>query len=695
MKNLKKLIICILILFSAFAFCFEAKQPETESDAAVLSDNAFNYITLSQSGQVLDKSKLKTIDNNTYIITNNAVTISFKPFDYNYKITENTNLDNFFAQTTTISIEQDAETGEYPATFNYEGVTYYYTVSASQQVNIYKGRPSTSQVVSSTINSHLLSYELDGTTRKIHAVVSYTSTEDGFEDTEGNPSSNCVFEFVRGSDTYALHFQEPIVNFYKLTEPVVMFNTNKTDDGGIPYPAEKSLAPDQVFDKLEVTFLNNDYTEGNPLYFDINFNGFIYEFTLYSKIIEGENLLFVDYTNEYNNASENINFNFSESLASSAAEDEAGNLIAVKKVKAKDGGNDNQFQLTFNRTGRYSIEIYDSTHKLKMTNANYYSTSFFIREDSDIISPFKNIYVVAQTIKDDGTPIEYIVSDSTLNYSTRITVKNLGEFGKDAGGKEIVLSDVIEKIVVKKTDFGIDHVETLDTVYTVEQVLQKLQDNDFILEFHEDAYYQVLVYPKTKTGEPALSPVHYVFTIVKYAKTTYTFNDKIYEATTPYKTEYRYYTNPINSEIFFKTNFSVDDINLKKIYINRFNVKFGVKKVAIEEYTPEPEDDEESVPAGVYVKVYGVGDLTVYVTFNGKTEVLTLNSEKGNNSIDRTEYGKYTIRVVDSMGSETTATFTHKKGLNTSAMVLIVLGSIIAGVIVLFILKARGKVATR
>ncbi len=370
MKHLKKIIICILILFSAFAFCFEAKQPEAKSDAAVLSDNAFNYITLSQAGQVLDKSKLKTIDNNTYVITNNAVTISFKPFDYNYKVTTNTNLDNFFEQKTTITIEQDAE-GQYPATFNYAGVTYYYTVSATQQLNIYKGNPTSSQAVASTTNSHLLSYELDGTTRKIHAVVSYTSTESGYVDIEGNDSDTCLFEFTRGSDTYALHFQEPIINFYKLTEPVVMFNTNKLDDGGNPYPAEKSLAPDQVFDKLDITFLNNDYTEGNPLYFDINYNGFIYEFTLYSKIIEGENLLFVNYTNEYKNTSEKIEYNNNEFLASSTSQGDDGELIAVRKVQAKDGGNDNQFKLTFTRTGRYSIKFYDSTYKLNMKDANH------------------------------------------------------------------------------------------------------------------------------------------------------------------------------------------------------------------------------------------------------------------------------------------------------------------------------------
>ena len=44
------------------------------------------------------------------------------------------------------------------------------------------------------------------------------------------------------------------------------------------------------FDKLQIEFLNNDYTEGNPLYFKIDYNGFIYEYKLYSKVIDGDNL---------------------------------------------------------------------------------------------------------------------------------------------------------------------------------------------------------------------------------------------------------------------------------------------------------------------------------------------------------------------------------------------------------------------
>ena len=124
-------------------------------------------------------------------------------------------------------------------------------------------------------------------------------------------------------------------------------------------------------------------------------------------------------------------------------------------------------------------------------------------------------------------------------------------------------------------------------------------------------------------------------------------------------------------------------------------IRFGIKKVLIEEFTPEPKEENEKIPDGVYLKIYGVGDITVTLTFNGNTEVFTLNSEAGNNIISRTEYGKYDIKVVDSMGTETTYSTTLKKKLNTSALVLIFLSSIIGGCVLLFVMKARGKVATR
>ena len=713
MKNLKNLIIGILTFVALGSVCLFGLAPKKdESNAAVVDTYIFNYVSISQADQVIDNSKFQTINNSTYIVTNKSVTMTFKPLSFNYKINSATNLNNFFPNSTTIEIEKNDD-GEYlnNGEFTYNDSKYFYSINASKDIFIYnRAVTSTSSPVASSAESSLISY--DDNTKLITIIESYTSTETGYKDNEGNDSSSCVFSFTVGERVYNLYFEDPVINFYKLSEPVVMFNTYRTDDGGIPYPEVKAIAPDEVFKKLQISFVSNKYTEGNPLYFNINFNGFIYNYKMFSKVIDGENLLFVNYIDEYSSTAENISYNNSEYLATAymmnankeILTDEDGKPLINEstKVSAEIGGETNNFSLIFNTTGRYFIEFYDSTHLLGMANANYYSQSFFIREDAENVSPFDNVYVVAQTFTDEGNPIEYIVSDSTLNYSTKITIKNLGDFGEDADGKPIELADVIEDIKILKTDFGIDHVETITTTYTVEDLLSKIVNNDFTIEFTEDAYYQVIVNPKQKTkvvsGETVnVDPVRFVFTIVKYAKTTYTFNNIIYEATTPYKTEIKNYTKPIASKISFNTKVETSEekpCNLDKTYVNRFSIKFGVKRVSIETYTPVVGDNEK-LPDGIYLKIYGVGDITTYITFNGQTEVLTLNSEAGNNTIDRLEYGTYTIKIVDSMGSEYTGTYTLSKKLNTSALVLIILISIIATVIIVFIMKARGKVATR
>lgn len=709
MKKFKKLFIGVLSIISALSFCLLSSSKNAEFDdakttAAVLNSNAFNYISLSQSGQIIDESKLTTIDNNTYIITNNSVTINFKTMQFNYTLKPEIVLENFHPYTKTITLEKDAD-GKYPETFKIDGVAgeYYYAVN-NNNVYVYSSPiTQTSVPVVSSASSDLISYEADGEKHKFHFILAYTSSGDGYVDELSQPSTNCQFNFQVASQDFFLSFQKPIINFFKLTEPIVMFNTFKFDDSDNPYPAEKSLAPNQIFDKLQIEFLNNDYTEGNPLYFKIDYNGFVYEYKLFSKIVNGDNLLFVEYTDEYSSASENINYNNSKSLATKYTPLGGGEFVVedANKVYAKDEPNHNTFSLIFTETGRYSIEIYDSTYTLGMINSNYYSTSFFIREAGASVTPFQNIYVVAETINDLGEHIDYIVSDSTLNYSTRITIKNLGDFGLDAvSGQEIQLADVIENIIIKRTDFGIDRVETIDTIYTVEDILAKLKDNDFVLEYHDDAYYQVLVNAKPSSDplNETEDPKYFIFTIVKYAKTTFTFNNVIYEASIPYHTDIRNYTNKIDSHINFDVKFATSSeiaVELEKTFINRFSIKFGIKKVSIEEFTPEKKDDNEKIPDGVYLKVYGVGDITVTLTYNGATEVFTLNSENEDNIISRTEYGYYDIKVVDSMGTEASYSINFKKGLNTSALILIVLSSIIGVIVMLFVMKARGRVATR
>jgi hypothetical protein len=127
---------------------------------------------------------------------------------------------------------------------------------------------------------------------------------------------------------------------------------------------------------------------------------------------------------------------------------------------------DELFSLVFKNTGRYEIQIYDSTYIYGLNNPNYYSTSFYIKDET--ITAFENIYIVSQTFDTEGNPLDYIVSTSALNHDVLTTIKNLDNLGEDAGGNPILLEDVVDKIEVRKTTFGGSSNIPTKTTYSVE-----------------------------------------------------------------------------------------------------------------------------------------------------------------------------------------------------------------------------------
>ncbi len=146
-----------------------------------------------------------------------------------------------------------------------------------------------------------------------------------------------------------------------------------------------------------------------------------------------------------------------------------------------------------------------------------------------------------------------------------------------------------------------------------------------------------------------------------------------------------------------QTTLISDSKKLNKIYVNKYSISYGIERVLVEHFEPEKKDNnsEEEVPETYDIKCFGVGDLTVTVTFNGKETVYDLNSEAGNNIVQFFEYGTYTVQIVDSMGTTEVFEFVYKKELNTSALLLIGLSGIIVLVIVIFVLRARAKIGTR
>lgn len=704
MKLFKKLLcFCALTCLAlGIGFGTSALNSDDKSSAVSMTPEAFEYVTFSRNGQKLGEEHLKFTDDTTYIVANESITMTLKPMKYRYEFTADPA--NFIISSETIKVLYDTENDKFPDTFEYRGTTYYFRHNeAGAVVNIYLSDPviSGSPPITTTDRNNAITYTyIEDTEINITIVDSITLKSE---------VSDIAFTFSINDGmvikTYTVQFLRPVVQFANAQEPIVRFTCNGLDAGYGDYV--ENIIPNELdYNSVQIDFLNNNYSEFNPLYFEINYNGFVYTFELYSKIYDSVNYLFVNYIDEVKTAN-------NQYLATglSLNQNQELELDTNHLINAFNGADTNEFSLCFTKTGRYEIKIYDSTYLYGFANPNFMKTSFYIKDKSK--SNFENIYIIAQTQENDGTDIEYIVSTSTLNKNVKVTIKNLDNFAK-VGGEPVTLADVIEKIEVKKTTFGGSTNIPTPTDYFPEDIEDDIFNGDLTLKFDTDAYYQITIYQKNST-----QTIYYDFTIVKHAKTTFTVplvdenSDPIidpvtnrqktdtYEATVPYRTEVITYTmnilSSMNLNIKYKSSGdSVQAKHLGKTYTNIYTISYGVQAVILERYELIIKDgSEETVVPGLHLRVYGVGDITLDVTYNGVTTSYTLNSEIGQNTISFYDYGSYTVKMVDSMGTQTAGVYKYSKKLNTSALALILLSSLLVLIILVFVLVARGKIKTR
>lgn len=716
MKKLKKIIsFCLILVFALPIFFIRG----TTKDKAFAANLPNLYATLSVSDQVLDETSLQVIDGITHVVTNSAATITFNYLDYNYIV----NLDSpssFHVNEKVIEIEKNGE-GYFPPSFEIDGVTFQHTVNDGVIV-LYKSDKAVGAGAIPTLHSSysdLLSYTETETTRTIRLITSYTLNE-------SSPNSTISYSVYRNqteisgdpakNDPIVVRFERPIINFN--TNDAISFECVGLDVGATPF-IDTKIPREHSYANVKLSFTNNDYTETNPLYFDINHNGFVYTYKLFSKIVHSKELLFVEYYDEQR----------PKNNKSLATELFANGEIKTAVYKHIEGTEDfNEFLINFNKTGRYEVSIYDSTYVLGLKNNNFYSTSFYIKNESAQNTAFENVYVIFQTLQDDGTPIDYVVSESTLNNDVQITIKNLPfYFEKDT---IIENEDVVLDYTV--TTFGGSSNIPTTTPYTKKELEEMLnEDGDLILVVKEDAFYELTLYQyhiedqeKVQGGvirDPQTGEIlknyqqNYNFSVVKAPKTSFTkykVNEEYEveydasgnpktttrEATVPYQVvrdygNYRNIKSKLNMLFEFKTDtVSRPEVTLDKAYINNYYIDYAMQEVKVEQFDVYNED--KKIIDQLNLSFSGIGDITVTIKYNGKTITEVLTEETGYN-LTFHEYGKYSVSFTDSMGTLGTAEFNYEKPPNTSSTLLIVFSGILVGGIVAFVVISRGKMKTR
>lgn len=727
----------------------------TVSEIQLIDKNVFEYVTLSIAGKTLETDNIKSVDTNndgkadtSYIITKDTTTISFKPLKYNYILAFESSLfyNNTFESDV---IEKDQASSTFPSKFTVNDTEYNYQISGDGKISIYENNSRVNIGQSDLIKL----VDIDENSKKFVFTKSYTlkseATDTSF--TFSVSSSNNT-----NATTYKLNFVRPILDFE--TDDVTLFTCTGLDIGDEPFTNEK-IQRELSYENVKLEFTNNNYTKTNPLYFNINHNGFIYTFKLYSE----NEYLFVEYYDEQRQGSNNAQKNHDQSLATILNENGSVKTPVYKILN----GDFNKFSINFDTTGRYEIEVYDSTYLLlknqrqiieneiinekgekeKETiiiepeengiNYNYYSTSFYIKTKEtagNSSSAYDNAYVIMQSyedVEDENTKtttrnlLDYIVSESTQNDSVQVTIKNLNYyFENDEFIKNFTPTETLKDLnIVEFTKATLPGSANLPvtTYYTLSDLKemfskQTSKDKTLTINCTDDAVYEIVInrYTYNETThkiEKIYDDNHkYQFTIVKQPRTYYTvanvdeYNDPteingekntLYYADTPYVTKPQSYKININKDMTFKSKF---DSTPNDEYNSTV-----LSKTYLNEYTIN------YAMQAVKIEQVEFGDNSenkgkLGINFLGVGDItvnITVNSVtttyvvKSGETLAFEAYGIYTVSIEDSMGTVGTSIIDYSKPTSISAVILIVLVGIIALAVVLFILASRGKVKTR
>lgn len=723
MKKSKKTLLFFMSFVLALSFLiapFPQKQKiacsaPSDNDIHIIDESLSNYVTISTDGQTLTKDEIKNVDSDldgeldtSYVFSNRTVTMTFEPLVYSYNATFDSRY--FYKTTREITVTKLASDPEFPLLFTDGETEYSYIIDGANNVTI-----TNTQTTRTFRDSDFFTYNPANdteTTRTFTVVTAYTLTADA-------PNTSFTFIASNSSDNASkvnsrtINFERTVTDFK--TEYVTLFTCVGLDVGNTPYTTpeiEKELSYENI--KLQIT--NNDYTESNPLYFDINYNGFAYTFKLFSKLVGADELLFVEYYDNQRNSN-------NQSLATKLSEDGTVITPIYKYYGPVENKEFNTFSIDFKKTGRYEIAFYDETYLLNLKDYNYFSTSFYIKSSE---GAFENAYAIMQNYDDEGNFSNYIVSGSYQNANVQITIKNLlfyfenDEFIKTLTPEEADVVPVVELIEAKLT--GSLNIPT-STPYTVSEIKELLAETpDLKINCENDSFYKIVIHKFQRNGDGSvptkvdnsIANTSYQFTIVKQPKISFKVtkvdenNDPIpipgtkefetepKEADIPYALTPVDYKLNINSNMefstFFKNPSTTRTTVLDKTYLNEYTINYAMQLVKIERITVYEEGSTDTVLKVLGIQFFGVGDINVKVTVGAITSEYTVQTGE---TLIFENYGVYKFTITDTMNTTTTAEFSWLKPTSVSAIILIGLVGIIVLAVVLFVISARGKVATR
>lgn len=310
-------------------------------------------------------------------------------------------------------------------------------------------------------------------------------------------------------------------------------------------------------------------------------------------------------------------------------------------------------KLSFNKSGTYTVKIYDKTVNSNCPNKNFYEYHFKIKNKSSTTGGFfMNVHT------EDGTPI------MTGQYVNENVVVDFEEF-KSVKNKISTIS------VIRAYQPSVSENIPVETIYTADELPSSLT-------FTEDGSYIINI--KKRNNDLFAS---YIFVITKSIKTSFKIGNTIYGVPedAPANTTQEYtIENTLTSSfngIVGETDFAFD----LTVALSSPNIT-GVEN-----------NSRHQGSANLYV--YGVGEIDVFISLDGEQMMLDTKYVNGDKLPTLTEQGKYYIRITDQMGSTVTRSFSITKKFNTASVILICIAISIVVITIIFFILSRRKVKVR
>ncbi len=309
-------------------------------------------------------------------------------------------------------------------------------------------------------------------------------------------------------------------------------------------------------------------------------------------------------------------------------------------------------KLTLDKSGAYTVKIYDKTSTVASNVNNMLEYHFNIKNQAD---PFYISVVNAV----NGS---MIMNGQIINTNALVNFVNFSE-----------IRSTTSKVEVNRSYRPTDNQNTTDTT---SYPASTLPEN---ITIDKDGVYEIIVYDRQ------LTPIKtYGFTILQSIRSSFTIEGETISTEV---------SDPVNTPISrtMTSNISSSYRTLQTSTEYSFVVTVAKSSPSITGI-----NNNSGTSNSVNLTVHGVGNIDVYASLDGKSlDLSNYTFENGSTLPTFSERGNYYVRITDEMGTIATKSFAITIQLNTASIILISIAAAAILFILIFVIVSRMRIKVR